>query len=91
MPHQFKNVPTEPTEAQWSGLASDIMMWMDMDYRKTPNTLIYHLNSCGTNIPKWLFEEEEMLNVDSVISKGTLCVIIYKAMLDAYQIPGELK
>ena len=75
-------VPREPTEAQWSGLARDIMMWLDME-RKTPRTLFDHLDAIGVGVPPWLRVELEMGNLDSVPSKGTRCVILYKAMLAA--------
>lgn len=81
-------VPREPTEIQWSGLARDIMMWLDME-RKTPRALFDHLERIGTSIPQWLCDETEMKNLDSVPSKGTRCVIIYRAMLAAAQGEGK--
>ena len=77
-------VPREPTQAQWGGLARDIMMWLDME-RKTPRALFEHLDAIGTTAPAWLVAEPEMRNLDSVPSKGTRCVILYRAMLSAAQ------
>jgi hypothetical protein len=76
-------VPVEPTEAQWGGLARDIVMWMDMGTRPTPETLFKHLERIGRNIPQWLRDEREMQHMNHVPSKGTRAVIIYRAMLSA--------
>jgi hypothetical protein len=78
-------VPEQPTEAQWGGLARDIMMWLDMHggSEKTPRALFTHLERIGREIPQWLRDEPEMKNLDHVPSKGTRCAIIYKAMLRA--------
>lgn len=77
-------VPFEPTEEQWGGLARQIMMWLDMG-DKTPRDLFQHLKLCGEPIPDWLRNEPEMQALDHVLSKGTRCVLIYKAMLSAYR------
>ena len=69
----------EPTEAQWGGLARQIMMWLDMG-DKTPRALFRHLERSGEPIPDWLRNELEMQALDHVPSKGTRCVLIYKAM-----------
>jgi hypothetical protein len=76
----LKLVPAQPVEAQWSGLARDIMMWMDMDDR-TPRGLFFHLKALGRDIPDWLKAEAEMDRLDHVPSKGTRVAIVYKAML----------
>lgn len=78
-------VPREPTEAQWGGLARDIMMWLDMNdgSAKTPRALFKHLERVGRPAPRWLFDEPELQSLDRVPSKGTRCVIIYKAMIAA--------
>jgi hypothetical protein len=81
---QMKAVPFEPTEDQWGGLARAIMMWLDFE-PKTPRTLFAHLKASGHDIPQWLTDEPEMKNLDHTPSKGTRCVLIYKAMLDAYR------
>lgn len=82
-PAGWKLVSVIPTEEQWGGLARDIMMWMDMDGRKTAGSLFKHLERCGTSIPQWLRDEPEMKNLDHVPSKGTRVTIIYRAMLAA--------
>lgn len=78
----FKAVPLDPTEEQWGGLARSIMMWMDMsDGPKLPRDLLKHLERSGVEIPQWLRDEPEMLSLDHSMSKGSRCVLIYKAML----------
>lgn len=78
--------PLVPTEAQWGGLARDIMMWLDMHEAggKTPRNLFLHLERLGRDIPQWLRDEPELQDLDHVPSKGTRCTIIYRAMLEAY-------
>lgn len=73
-------VPREPTEAQWGGLARAIMMWLDMTPH-TPRALFRHLECSGIEVPEWLRNEPEMDRLDHVPSKGTRCVLIYRAML----------
>lgn len=73
-------VPREPTEAMWSGLARDMMLWLSFEH-PTPSVLFKHLQSSGVPIPQWLRDEPEMKRLDHVPSKGTRCVLIYKAML----------
>jgi len=79
-PEGYVVVPKEPTEEQWSGLARDIVMWLDMD-RPTPRALFDHLHRLGVAVPGWLGVEPEMQNLDHVVSKGTRAVVIYRAML----------
>lgn len=76
-------VPKEPTEAQWGGLARDIMMWLGFDGQPTPRRLFDHLGRLGRDIPQWLRDEPEMQSLDRVPSKGTRCMIIYRAMLES--------
>jgi hypothetical protein len=90
-PEGYKLVPVIPTEAQWNGLARDMMMWLDMDGRHTACSLFKHLERCGTEIPQWLRDEPEMKNLDHVPSKGTRVAIIYRAMLAAAPTPPEAK
>ncbi len=81
---EMKAVPWQPTKEQWGGLARAIMMWLDMG-DKTPRALFRHLEMSGEDIPDWLRNEPEMQALDHVPSKGTRCVLIYQAMLDAYK------
>lgn len=76
-------MPVEPTEAQWGGLARDIVMWMDMGGRPTPEALFKHLGRIGRKVPQWLLDEIELQVMNRVPSKGTRAAIIYKAMLSA--------
>ena len=84
IPPGFAIVPVEPTEAQWSGLARDIMFVLRQE-RPTPKKLFYHLTQLGHTLPNWMADETELRDPasDHVISKGTCCVLIYKAMLTA--------
>lgn len=74
----------EPTEAQWGGLARQIIFWMDMQ-PKTPRALFNHLERSGWEIPQWLRDEPEMRNLDHAVSKGTRAVLVYRAMIDAIE------
>ena len=79
----LKMLPIEPLEIMWDGLARSIMMWLDMT-PKTPRALFQHLRRTGVDIPEWLENEPELKNLDHVPSKGTRCVIIYRAMVEDY-------
>lgn len=90
VPEGMVLVPREPTEAQWSGLARSIMMWLDFDpSQKTPRYLFQYLEWSGVDIPEWLRKESEMQALDHVPSKGARCAIIYKAMLAAAKEPSH--
>lgn len=81
---KYKLVPVEPTKDQWGGLARAIMLWLDLTPgAKMPRSLLGHLKACSKDAPQWLLDEHEMKNLDHSMSKGTRCVIIYKAMLAA--------
>jgi len=75
--------PFNPTEAQWGGLARAIVWWMRSypSNKHTPSTLVEHLSNLGHEIPAWMGDEAELRTKDHVISKGTIAVLIYKAML----------
>lgn len=79
--------PNVPTEDQWGGLARDIMMWLDMARHSSgspkPRDLFEHLENLGRPAPQWLKDEPELKHLDHVPSKGTRCVIIFRAMLAA--------
>jgi hypothetical protein len=72
--------PWTPPEQMWGGLARAMMMWLDM-HPKTPRALFRHLECTGQEIPQWLRDEHELQALDHVPSKGTRCVLIYRAML----------
>jgi hypothetical protein len=78
----------DPDEA-WDGLPRQIMMWMDFGERTTPRSLFAHLERSGYEIPQWLRDEPEMQHLDHVPSKGTRCVLIWKAMLANILKEGE--
>lgn len=77
-------VPIEPTEQQWAGLARDIMMGYDLG-AKSPRALLKHLHFSGTTAPEWLQRELGDGTSEAVLSKGSRCVLIYKAMVHAIQ------
>jgi hypothetical protein len=78
----FAIVPVVATEAMWGGLARSIMLGFDAG-SLNPRKLFKHLERCGYGIPQWLRDEPEMKSLDHVISKGTRCVIVYRAMIAA--------
>ena len=83
-------VPVEPTEEMWGGFARDMMMWLSGSMGNIyPRTLFKHLELLGHEIPDWLRDEPEMKNLDHTPSKGTRCVILYKAMLAARPKEGK--
>ena len=83
--HYWRKVPIQPTEEMWGGLARSIMMWMDIagGGPKLPEDLLKHLERSGIEAPDWLKDEGEMKAIGHSMSKGTRCVLIYKAMLYA--------
>lgn len=85
VPEGWQLAPFNPTEEQWDGLARAIVFWMRSypSNQHTPRTLVEFITSYGHAVPKWMEEESELLAKDHVISKGTIAVLIYKAMLAA--------
>lgn len=74
----------EPSEAMWNGLARDIVMWERMYASRPTGELLHeHLRNCGTPMPDWL--KEEIADHDSVPPKGTVAVVIFKAMIEEAQ------
>lgn len=78
----------KPNEAVWGALARDIVMWTRMG-EHTGATLHKHLKLIGREIPDWL--EHEVKDRDYVPPKGTVAVIIFKAMLKAYAAEHEIE
>lgn len=76
---QLRDSLSEPTEAMWSGLARDLIMW-DRFGRPTGADLYRHLKRCGRTIPDWL--RKEIPDVDHVPPKGTVAICIWKAMAE---------
>ncbi len=76
----YRVVPLIPTEAQWSGLARDLVMWDRMRPRPTGQLLYQHLDRLGRDTPDWL--RKEIPDTDHVPPKGTVAACIYRAMLD---------
>lgn len=96
MEQAFKILPQEPSEEMVSNLARDIVFWMDTwsGSLKTPRNLFFNLKNCGykeEDIPQWLKDEPEMKQLDSVPSKATRAVIIYKAMYHAFNADKRLE
>lgn len=71
-------VPVEPTEEMWSGLARSLMMGRDLNCFKA-GAMMNHLNSSGAELIPSI--ESELSNPDAHLSKGDMCVLIYKAMI----------
>lgn len=80
-------VPRQPTEAMWSGLARQIVLW-DRSANPRGETLYKQLSMCvgGCPVPDWL--REEIPNTGQCPPKGTVAACIYKAMLDAAPAPS---
>lgn len=76
----WKLVPIKDTEAMWSGLARQIVLWHSMRDRSGA-ALYQHLRSSGMEIPDWL--PELIPDTDHAPPKGAICGAIYRAMLDA--------
>jgi hypothetical protein len=81
------SVPRDAPEIMWDGLPRAIMLWMDFS-KSTPRTLFHHLRCSGYEIPAWMEEEGELLALDHVPSKGTRCVLIYRAMIENWLASG---
>lgn len=79
--HEARAEALEDGKNNWDGLARSIMMAFDCD-AKTPRAIFKHLSMVGQPVPKWMRDEAEMQNLDHVISKGTRCVLIYRAMAE---------
>lgn len=82
IPDGWSLVPHVPAEEQWNGLGRSIMSWMDFGDGRTPATLVKHLKATGKSIPDWLTHDVEMTNMDHTPSKGTRCMLIYRAMVE---------
>lgn len=85
LPDGWVMVPREPTEAQWSGLARDVVLWMQAYQRHDSDSLLKHLDRSGTEIPAWLRKEAD--TGSHSLPKGSIAAIIYKAMLAAAPAP----
>ena len=82
----LKIVPVEPNQAQFGGMARDVIQWMRFTESKNQHSesLVKWLKDMGNEIPEWLYSEPEINHLSKhVISKGTIAAIIYKAMLEA--------
>ena len=78
-------VPVEPTEAQFGGMARDIIQWLRFTESKDQHSesLVKWLKDMGNEIPSWLYSEREVNKLSKhVISKGTISAIIYKSMIE---------
>lgn len=74
-------VPLDAPESMWDGLPRQIMVWLSCE-RPTPRALFEHMRLCGYEVPDWMREEGELKALDHVPSKGTRCVLIYRAMIE---------
>ena len=74
----------EPSEAMWSGLARDLVLWNrggPPPWGQTGESLYRQLRMIGRPIPPWLLAE--IPDNDHVPPKGTVAACIFKAMIDA--------
>ena len=86
VPEGWMLVPVEPNQAQFGGMARDVIQWMRFTESKNQHSesLVKWLKDMGNEIPAWLYSEPEINHLSKhVISKGTIAAIIYKAMLAA--------
>lgn len=77
----YKRVPLEATEEQWSGLARDLMMAFDLG-AKSAKSMLEQMRYTWDELPQWLRDELHDPHSTSVLSKGTRCVLIYRAMVE---------
>jgi hypothetical protein len=75
------SVPRDAPLSMWDGLPRHLMMWLSFEH-PTPRTLFAHMKALGYEIPAWMEEEGELKALDHVPSKGTRCVLIYRAMVE---------
>lgn len=81
-------VPAIPTEAQWGGLARDIIQWWCMS-RPSGQALHEHLHNLGRAVPDWLVQE--IPRTSNVPAKGDVAAAIYRAMLAAASIASPVR
>lgn len=82
-PSDMVMVPREPTEAMWGAkLVQRLIAWQRNE-RPTPRLLFEACKHSGVEVPQWLMLEKEMQSLDNVTSKGTVAVLIYRAMIGA--------
>lgn len=72
-------MPIEPSDEMWDGLARAIVMGRDLGCYRT-DEMRKHLERSGYEIQDWLDLE---LSGTRHLSKGDMCVLIYKAMFAA--------
>lgn len=89
MTEQLIQVPFNPTEEQWSGLARHFCRYMQMYDRYTPKNLKKYLDRHvhKSDIPDWLNEEVPDWESGAAFATADLGVFIYKAMLKSYEEP----
>lgn len=85
---EVQTVPVEPTEAQWGGLARDIVFWLYMTEAPHYGCKLHaFLRDMGSPIPDWL--TKEIPDIKHTPSKGSVAICIYKAMLAAHAAVAE--
>lgn len=83
---KMRIVPEQDSEAMWSGLARDIVMWRDLR-DPTGRALHDHLCRKGEPAPDWL--KVLVPPINHVVAKGAVAGAIYRAMLDAAPSAGR--
>lgn len=80
----FVQLPIEPTEEMWDGLPRHLIQWLRSDLRVTPKSLFEYLRLIGWPIPQWLNDELKDVPPLNALAKGTIVVLIYKAVIHNY-------
>lgn len=83
----WKWVPVEPTEAQWSGLARDLIFAFRASW-KADEVLKFLSSIRDEPLPQWLLDALPNAS-NHTISKGTCAALVYKAMLAAAPVGGK--
>jgi hypothetical protein len=83
-------VPLDAPEAMWTGIPRMIMLWLDFN-QPTPRKLFDLLRRTGHDVPEWMKAEGELQAKDHVPSKGTRCVLIYRAMLENWMAANPIR
>lgn len=90
LPEGMHLVPFEPTEQQWSGTARDIVSWLRAQppEKHTPAGLKEYMTNTGSETPSWMISELDHAPQGSILAKGTIATLIYKASLKDAGVKG---
>ena len=74
-------VPFNPTEEMWSGVARHLCKYVQMHNRYSPKSLKKYFDRFVGETPDWLNEEVPNWDSDHAFATADIGVFIYKAML----------